>query len=206
MATKNERRSSEEVRDKILEEATKLFIERGYEGASMNELNSRVGGSKGTLYRQFGNKEGLFAAVIDHVLVDHMAQLDAVDFDCMELREGLEEIARLTLATISSPRAMGLWRLLYVEAPRRPEIGRLFIEHGPEKSFSGVERFLRRHARLGHIRCRKPREAAEYFVGMVLHKPMLYRYVELEKPFSARRIRALAHEVTKDFLKMCEAL
>lgn len=206
MAKKNERRSSEEVREKILEEATELFIERGYEGASMNELNARVGGSKGTLYKQFGNKEGLFAAVLDHVLLAHMAQLDTVDFDCMELRSGLEEIARLTLATVSSPEALGLWRLLYIEAPRRPEIGRLFLEHGPEKTFAGVERFLRRHARLGHVRCRKPKEAAEYFVGMVLHKPMLYRYVEIEKPFSKRRLSALAREVTGDFLKMCEAL
>jgi len=200
------RRSATEVREKILAEATVLFIERGFEGASMNELNARVGGSKATLYAQFGSKEALFAAVLDHVLLDHMAQLDAVDLDGMDLREGLEEIARETLATVASPEALGLWRLLYLEAPRRPEIGRLFIERGPERSFAGIERFLRRQVRLGKLRCRRPEAAAEYFLGMVLHKPMLYRYVELQPPFTRAQLEATARRVTADFLRMCEGL
>ncbi len=200
------RRSSGEVRETILKEATALFVAHGYAGTSMNELNARVGGSKVTLYKHFGNKRKLFAAVLDHVLADHMAQLDAVDFDSPDLEGGLEAIARQTLGTVSSPEAMGLWRLLYVEAPRSRYLGELFISHGPAKSLAGIERFFARHAERGHLRCRDPKRAADYFLGMLLHKPMLYRYVEMEAPLTRRQLGARARRVSRDFLRMCEAL
>lgn len=206
MPSNKPRRKSAEVREAILQAATALFIERGYAGASMNELNSRVGGSKVTLYKHFGNKQKLFAAVIDHVLKEHMTQLETADFDALELHAGLEAIARVTLSTVSSPQALGIWRLLYVEAPKSPALGKLFISHGPAKSFAGVERFLAGHVARGHLRCSDPAAAAEYFIGMLLHKPMLYRYCELMKPLTRRQLNATARRVSRDFLKMCEAL
>lgn len=202
MPTRKTRRTTDQVRDKILEEATTLFIERGYAATSMNALTARVGGSKGTLYQQFGSKQALFAAVLDHVLVEHMAQLDAIDFDELELEAGLVAIARVTLATVSSPRALGIWRLLYAEAPRAPEIGTLFIEHGPDKTFAGVRRFFAKHTARGHLTCIDPARAAEYFVGMLLHKPMLYRYVEVQAPFTPRQLSRIARRVSRDFLAM----
>ena len=49
----------------LLELATDLFAERGYEAASMDELAQRAGVSKPVIYDQFGSKEGLLVAVID---------------------------------------------------------------------------------------------------------------------------------------------
>ena len=206
MSPRQARRSTAQVREAIVREATKLFIERGYAGASMNELNARVGGSKVTLYKQFGNKKALFSAVLDHVLEDHMVQLEKADFDAVELHEGLEAIARLTLSTVSSPEAIGLWRLLYVEAPNSPELARLFISRGPARTFAGVERFLAGQVKRKALKCRDPAAAAEYFVGMLLHKPMLLRYCERIKPLSKRRLNEISKRVTTDFLRMCESL
>ena len=205
-ATRPRRRSPDQIRATILREATGLFIERGYAGTSMNELNARVGGSKVSLYKHFGSKKALFAAVLDDVLKDHMQQLDDVDFDHPDLHDGLESIARHMLATVASPEAVGLWRLLYTEAPRSPELARTFINRGPLRTFAGVERFFRHHVEAGHLSVRDTAAAAEYFVGIVLHKPMLYRYTEASKPFSTRRLNAIARRVSRDFLRMCEAL
>jgi AcrR family transcriptional regulator len=49
----------------LLELAEGLFAERGYAGASMDELARRAGVTKPVVYELFGNKEGLFGACVD---------------------------------------------------------------------------------------------------------------------------------------------
>lgn len=200
---KTQRRSSTEIRKIIIQEATALFVEYGYAGTNMSTVNQKVGGSKGTIYKFFINKEGLFAAVLDEVLSKHLTMFDGINFEGFELKEGLENIACQTLATVSAPVAVDMWRLLYTEAPRNPEIAELFIKHGPEKTVSGVEKFINIHNKLGNLQCAKPHESAEYFMGMLLHKPMLSRYVEYEGPFSEERLDEIARQVSEDFLRIC---
>ena len=52
-------------RDAMLTAALAVFLEHGYEGASIEEVMRRVGGSKASLYRYFGSKEGLFGDIIE---------------------------------------------------------------------------------------------------------------------------------------------
>jgi AcrR family transcriptional regulator len=49
----------------LLELAEALFAERGYAGASMDELARRAGVTKPVVYELFGSKDGLFAACVD---------------------------------------------------------------------------------------------------------------------------------------------
>jgi AcrR family transcriptional regulator len=55
---------TEAKHNEILKIASQVFIEMGYEGASMAEIATRVGGSRGTLYRYFPSKERLFLEVV----------------------------------------------------------------------------------------------------------------------------------------------
>jgi AcrR family transcriptional regulator len=52
--------------DQALEQAMKVFWRLGYEGASLTELTRAMGINSPSLYAAFGNKEGLFKAVLDH--------------------------------------------------------------------------------------------------------------------------------------------
>jgi AcrR family transcriptional regulator len=58
------RRSTEEVRTLILSAANELFADRGYAQTSMRDIASRAGLSLSVLYRQFANKDELFAATL----------------------------------------------------------------------------------------------------------------------------------------------
>ncbi len=49
----------------LIELAEALFAERGYAGASMDELARRAGVTKPVIYELFGNKEGLFGVCVD---------------------------------------------------------------------------------------------------------------------------------------------
>jgi len=53
-------------KSRVLEKATELFWDRGYEGCSINALAERTGLNKHSMYAEFGNKEGLFLACIDY--------------------------------------------------------------------------------------------------------------------------------------------
>ncbi len=52
-------------RDQVLDQAMDVFWRHGYEGASLAELTQAMGINPPSLYAAFGNKEGLFRAVLD---------------------------------------------------------------------------------------------------------------------------------------------
>ncbi|MEO1094981.1 MAG: TetR/AcrR family transcriptional regulator [Cyanobacteria bacterium J06638_28] len=50
----------------VLDQAMQVFWRRGYEATSIRDLTAATGLGRGSLYGAFGDKEGLFLAVIDH--------------------------------------------------------------------------------------------------------------------------------------------
>ncbi len=55
---------AKDARERILEEAKKLFRQKGFEGVSLNDIVNAVGVKKPTIYYYFGDKEGLFVEVL----------------------------------------------------------------------------------------------------------------------------------------------
>lgn len=64
-----------ERRQQLLDVAKSVFAEKGFEGASIEEIAHRADVSKPIVYEHFGGKEGLYAVVVDretHLLLDRM--------------------------------------------------------------------------------------------------------------------------------------
>ena len=59
-------RIKEYVRSEVLEAATRVFWARGYEGTSVENLVDVTQLHRRSMYREFGDKDGLFLACIDH--------------------------------------------------------------------------------------------------------------------------------------------
>ena len=55
-------------KEEIVAEATRLFAERGYEGASMGDLAERVGLRKASLFHHFASKDVLYATVLGQLV------------------------------------------------------------------------------------------------------------------------------------------
>jgi len=55
-------------KEEIVAEATRLFAERGYEGASMGDLAERVGLRKASLFHHFPSKDLLYATVLEQLM------------------------------------------------------------------------------------------------------------------------------------------
>jgi AcrR family transcriptional regulator len=58
-------RRRQQTRELLLEAAAKVLSERGYHGASLDEVASVAGFTKGAVYSNFKNKEDLFLALLD---------------------------------------------------------------------------------------------------------------------------------------------
>jgi AcrR family transcriptional regulator len=71
-------RSAGSSRAELLNAAAAVFVERGYDGTSVEEVIRRAGLSKGTFYFNFVDKEDLFVAVIDDRLDDPARDLMAI--------------------------------------------------------------------------------------------------------------------------------
>ena len=63
---KPQTRRGKERRLALLLSATDLFLEKGYDAVSLDDIVNHAGGSKASIYKYFGNKEGLFAAICDY--------------------------------------------------------------------------------------------------------------------------------------------
>jgi AcrR family transcriptional regulator len=59
------RMTGKQRREQLLDIGRALFAERGFDGASIEEIASRAGVSKPVVYEHFGGKEGLYAVVVD---------------------------------------------------------------------------------------------------------------------------------------------
>ena len=194
------RPQAQRKRQSLLDAATRMFLELGYEAASINDLIARVGGSKSSVYAHFGSKEALFAAIIDATLSEVLAPLTDLDLRERPLAEGLEFLALKTLEALTSERGVGVQRLVFAEALREPAIGRLYWEHGPARGIEGLSRYLRLRAARGDAVVPDPQPAAEYFWGMLLHRIMLERYCGVSGPPTRAQMAALARRVSADFL------
>lgn len=86
-------------REQLLDAAARVFAQRGYSGASINEIASEAGFSKGALYWNFASKEELFFALLDERIDQRIRALfektDAVPND-----QGVENRVSLGLSTV----------------------------------------------------------------------------------------------------------
>lgn len=159
----------------ILAEAAGVFLQHGYLGASMDEVAARARVSKQTVYRQFADKEHLFAEVIlgNAQLGARLATLYGALDEATDAATALRDLARRFAADICEPQVIQLRRLVLAEADRFPAISGKWFEHGFQRSLVLLGEALSRMADRGLLReLADPTLAAYHFAGLVMYKPM----------------------------------
>ena len=102
------------TRGQLIEVATRLFAEHGYEGTSIEAVLTAAGVSRGALYHHFAGKEALFEAVVAAVSDQVTLELTEVIRDCADPVEALRTAA---LAWISLAADPVIQRVVLVDAP-----------------------------------------------------------------------------------------
>ncbi|MGD0529986.1 MAG: TetR/AcrR family transcriptional regulator [Polyangiaceae bacterium] len=89
-------------KEEILDVATRLFAERGYEGTSMNDVAERVGMRKASLFYHFATKDALYEAVLDRLVVSLQAALEAIYVSSGTFPDRLDAITETVVTLLSS--------------------------------------------------------------------------------------------------------
>ncbi|GHO84125.1 TetR/AcrR family transcriptional regulator [Dictyobacter formicarum] len=109
----------------ILKVAEDVFLERGYHDTSMDEIASRVGIAKGTVYLHFPGKDDLVIAIFERDMQEILRQMD-VSLDCQSSPQSkLEALLHFMYAGLFSKRTQ-LLSSIYHSA----DMQRLFAEKG----------------------------------------------------------------------------
>ncbi len=104
----------EENRIKLIAAARKAFAEKGYAGASMDELTADAGLTRGALYHNFGDKRGLLAAVVDQIDSEMAARAQEIGARAGDDWQGLLDEGAA-----------------YIEMALDPEVQRIVLLDGP---------------------------------------------------------------------------
>jgi AcrR family transcriptional regulator len=115
-------------RQAILENAYRLFRAQGFDGTSMADITSQVGGSKATLYSHFPSKEELFVECMMAALQNYMSDtLKHLDASRSDPQAALRNFGASVLNFICSPEQVEVRRLMIAEAARSGT-GKLFFD------------------------------------------------------------------------------
>jgi AcrR family transcriptional regulator len=102
------------TREQLIEVATRLFAERGYEDTSIEAVLAAAGVSRGALYHHFAGKDALFEAVLQSVDARIFAQLTAA---ISEVPDAFAKVETASLMWIGMARDPVIQRIVLLDAP-----------------------------------------------------------------------------------------
>jgi len=102
------------TRGQLIEVATRLFAEHGYEGTSIEAVLSAAGVSRGALYHHFAGKEALFEAVVSAVSEQVTVKLTETVQGCADPLDAMRTAALAWIDLAADP---VIQRVVLVDAP-----------------------------------------------------------------------------------------
>src|ERR1700677_347435 len=188
-------------RDAIIDAARQGFFESGYTATSMSSIAARLGGSKGTLYNYFGNKEAMLEAMVRDFCMRWADGMVGVTLEGHSA-ESLTAFAEQYLTHLFSEQGGKLLRGLLAESHRNPQLGRIFYALGPVRVREGLVTYLEACQTERLISAPNCALAAEEFLALCRGSTYLELVLNSTSPFTATQIRAQAAQAVSTFMKI----
>lgn len=138
-------------RQQILDGAKRVFLQVGFDAASMNDITREAGVSKGTIYVYFQNKEDLFGALIARERAAMFTMLADSLTEGGTLRETLMRYGLLLTARMTSIQVVRAQRMVMGVSERMPELGRQFYDTGPDSGRAPLVDYLSGQVESGRL-------------------------------------------------------
>lgn len=187
-------------RRQILDAAAELFLRDGYDATSIDAIIAQAGGSKTTIYALFGNKLGLYKALMQENNRNLFDGLEPEQGEAMDLEASLTSFAENLLTMLAQPRAVSTFRMAVSELHRLPQLARSFNELGPARGHQWVTGVLKAAQERGEIETPDPARSAHQFLGLVRGNEYFETILGLREPPDQTVIHEQAREATQMFL------
>lgn len=153
-------------RRQILEGARKVFLAKGFDGASMNDIAKAAGVSKGTLYVYFENKERLFVDLIAEEKRADLWDVVTLDHSDHDIAKVLNRFGSDFLKILTSPYYIRAMRTVFSIVERMPEIGAEYYERGPKVCAGKLADYLAAQVEAGLLAIEDCSLAAQQFMDL----------------------------------------
>ncbi len=187
----------------VLSVVLDLMVEEG-DGFSMASVARRASCSKETLYRWYGDRDGLLTATVQWQAAKViMPKLDEGDVTLDAFRQTLEAFAKSWLTVLTGDVSIALNRLAVSHAGNgKTNLGQIVLENGPLAMRERLLPIFSIGAKNGFIK-----EAGEagfrLFFGLVIAEAQIRALLgEPQKP-SAKQIQKFAKDAVEKFLILC---
>ena len=184
-------------RRQILDGAREVFMELGFDGASMGVIARAAGVSKGTLYVYFTDKTALFEAIVEEET--RTAVLFRFDPD-RDIATNLTGFGEAYIALVCRPGGGSAIRTVMAIAERMPDVGRRYYDRVLEGTINCLTTYLRGRVEAGQLAIDDCQLAASQFHLMCQATLFLPFIFQAEPAPSPERISKVVASAVRMFL------
>lgn len=172
--TENPESGMDETRQRILQAAAMVFAEKGYARATTRSLAAAAGVNEVTLFRHFGNKQNLFAAVMNQFGGPALSTAMEMELGG-DYRKNLTMVGtRLLQLLLERKDAL---RLMLCEATHFPEVQAVMVQN-PRRIRRMLAAYLQQQIEQGRVRPMHPEAMAQAFTGMLFSYAIVEGFFE----------------------------
>ena len=152
----------------LLLSANELFLERGYDAVSLDDIVHHAGGSKASIYKYFGNKEGLFTAICDYRREQFFKDIcSPFEHDQDNLKAYLIDNLLNFHRHLLQPENAAFMRLVLERTQHSAELALYIHEQGPKHIQSAIACALEKAHSNGLLLCENPIYSAQFYFGIL---------------------------------------
>lgn len=192
------------VDQRILDAAQHVFLKRGFEGATIDEIAETAPASKPTIYARFAGKDALFAAVVARV-VKGLTDLEGYSASGRTLQERLVNLASV-IVDRALKETIGLLRVTIAESPRFPNLSRGAHEASRDCAEAAVGKLLLDMTDSPSRRAKGTKNAAataEIFLDLILLPVLMRGLMGADEAIMRKELPGFIRERVNVFLAAC---
>jgi AcrR family transcriptional regulator len=184
----------------ILTAATRLFLERGYRGTTMELVAAAAGFGRQTVYNQFESKKALFDATVA-VLWEKLpaATITNQQGSLQQAEQILFEVGHAIAETWASEEAVAFVRMIVAESMQFPELAESFFRVGRDPARHAVMQYLNALNGTAQWDVPDPELAAAQFVGLLNESLLWSRIIRDPKTLPKERRTRIVTEAVRTF-------
>ena len=148
---------------RLLKSATQLFLSRGFEATTCDQIAALAGAGKGSLYARYANKEELFTAVVRRSVEASLRPSKDI-FAELPLVDRLRIVGLDILHHALQPDAVAMMRMVIATATQFPELAQLADRIGWEGGVERVAEVISARAKPGSLSRARP--VAGWFISL----------------------------------------
>lgn len=190
--------------EQIMQAAYEVLAEKGYGGTSMLAVAKRAAASNETLYKWYGNKQGLFRAMVEENAREAAVLLrDSLESD-RNPTDTLAGFGPALLRLVTGDKAIALNRAAAGDATDTGILGGTIARSGRETIAPLLTKLFEQARAAGLMNFDDAATVTEIYVGLLIGDLQIRRVIGAQPPLKAKEIQQRADRAQRMIMKLFE--